>query len=247
MVEHVGVGVDLHVQLGQGVLEGELHALVDALRVLHVEPGQAGGHRLCVVAVDLGPRSLGANTPAEVYRLGGLERGNVLHQRVADGGVAAEAGDAVGGVLHAARGRRGGGHVGSVGKETDLVLVVGLGIGAVLVGPVQHGAVLPLGIARAFVGIEDTLVVHEVGDVRLVVLLQVGVVGKHTEAAALAGGLAQTGQVEIAHQTTTGDTALGIGREAHGRLASHGRPAGSGGREVEGVTCTRGERRRHEY
>ena len=42
----VGVGIDLHVELREGMLEGERHLLVDTLRMLHVEPGQTRGHRL---------------------------------------------------------------------------------------------------------------------------------------------------------------------------------------------------------
>ncbi len=42
----VGVGIDLDVELREGMLEGEGHLLAGTRRVLHVEPGQTRGHRL---------------------------------------------------------------------------------------------------------------------------------------------------------------------------------------------------------
>ena len=98
----VRVGIDLHVQLRQGMAEGEGHLLPHPLRMLHVEPGQSDGHRLRAAVLHLRPAGIGAHAPAQVDALVGIERGDVLHDRVAHRRVAREARDAPGGVLHAA-------------------------------------------------------------------------------------------------------------------------------------------------
>ena len=111
--------------------------------------------------------------------------------------------------------------VGGIGEEAHLVLVVAARVGAVLIRPVHHGRVLPVAPA-----VEDTLVVHEVRDVGLVVFLQVGVVGEHAEAAEVALPLLQLVDRQRTGISGAGDGTVGVGIEAHGVLAVGGRPDG---------------------
>ncbi len=129
--------------------------------------------------------------------------------------------------------------VGGIGEERHLVLVVAARVGAVLVRPVHHGRVLPVASA-----VEDTLVVHEVRDVGLVVFLQVGVVGEHAEAAELALRLLQLVERQRTGISGAGDATGGIGVEAHGVLAVGGRP---GGRLVAQRLTVAGGTARHQH
>ena len=241
----VGIGINLHVELRQRVLEGELQLLVDAVGMLDVEPGVSLLHRLGVVVarLELAPGGLIADAPAEVDTPQGRESGDVLHERVAGLRIGREPRDTPGVLaLHVARSCRGVVHVGRVGEEGQLVLVVAHGVGARLVGPVHQRGVLP-----AAGVIEHSLVVHEVGDVRLVVPLQVGVVGEHTEAAAVGLRGLQTVNVEYAGLSGPRHAAVRVGIETHRVLAvgRHFHLAGAGAvaeqlRLTAGAGCQHG-------
>ena len=222
----VDKGIDIDRELRQGVLEGELQTLVVSgglLRVghhgtLHIEPGKS---RLALVnllhgaALHDSPVGVVANTPQQVDILARFEVGNVLDERVAGNGIAAHAGDAplvVGAVgLHHLAGAGVHLYVGGIGEVAYLVVVIGIGIVAVLVGPVLDWLVCPVGAVPYHL-----LVVHEVREARLLVLVVVSVVGKHTEAASVSLRCLQFGiRHHIGLSGSSGGT-LGVGLEADG-------------------------------
>ena len=194
--------IDIDEELRQGVHERELHLLVDSGRALHVDPWQTDGQRLCA-AVHLGPCAVARSTyhaPAEVDGVGGVEGRHVLD----DSAVLGHTGDAPGvliGIHLTARGR----HVdmGRIGEERHLVGVVADGGVAVFVGPVLHGFIAP---RRG----RHLLVIHEVGRVELVVLVQVGIVAEHTETLVF--------KIDLTGHSTAGDQHTGRTRTRHAAL-----------------------------
>lgn len=99
-----------------------------------------------------------------------------------------------------------------------MVFIVGCRIETILIGPIDDGLVLPPVTAGCtiFAIVEYAAVVHKVRHIRLVVVLQVGVVGKHTEAAAIGLGFRQLRVVKYASPSRARDGTVLIGIEAYG-------------------------------